>query len=198
MNWELFYLICFIVGFVFSTLSFLTGTLHLHLPVKWHLHVGSDGFHTHGIASFFNSLTLVAFLTWFGGMGYLLSHYSSIWIGFALLLATLAGLIGAAIVGWFFARVLMKHDVGIDPAEYDMTGVLGRVSSSIRGGGTGEIVFEQVGTRRSCGARSEDGLPIAKGTEIVVTRYERGIAYVRTWDEISGEADAKTGEVSKL
>jgi len=197
MNWELFYLICFTVGFVFSTVSFLTGTLHLHLPAKWHLHLGSGGFHTDGIGSFFNSFTLMAFLTWFGGMGYLLTRYSSIWMGFALLLATLAGLIGAAIVGWFFARVLMKHDVGIDPAEYDMIGVLGRVSSSIRGGGTGEVVFEQVGTRRSCGARSEDGSPIAKGTEIVVTRYERGIAYVRTWDEISGEVETKAGEASK-
>ena len=78
-----------------------------------------------------------------------------------------------------------------------MIGVLGRVSSSIRGGGTGEVVFEQVGTRRSCGARSEDGSPIAKGTEIVVTRYERGIAYVRTWDEISGEVETKAGEASK-
>ena len=197
MNWELFYFICFIVGFAFSTLSFLTGTLHLHLPAKFHLHMGKGGLHTHGVGAFFNSFTLMAFLTWFGGMGYLLTHYSSIWIGFALLLATLAGLIGAAIVGWFFTRVLMKHDVGIDPAEYEMTGVLGRVSSSIRGGGTGEIVFEQVGTRRSCGARSEDGLPIAKGTEVVVTRFERGIAYVHTWDEISGEADARAGEVSK-
>jgi len=197
MNWELFYLICFIVGFVFSTLSFLTGTLHLHIPAKLHLHMGRGGFHSHGVGGFFNSFTLMAFLTWFGGMGYLVTRYSSIWIGFALLLATLAGLIGAAIVGWFFARVLMKHDVGIDPAEYEMTGVLGRVSSSIRGGGTGEIVFEQVGTRRSCGARSEDGLPIAKGTEVVVTRFERGIAYVRTWEEISGEASADAGEVSK-
>src|SRR4051812_7297081 len=197
MNWELFYLICFSVGFAFSTLSFLIGTLHLHFPAKWHLHLGSDGFHTDGIASFFNSFTLMAFLTWFGGMGYLLARYSSIWIGFALFLATFAGLLGAAIVGWFFARVLMKHDVGIDAAEYDMIGVLGRVTSSIRGGGTGEIVFEQVGTRRSCGARSEDELPIAKGTEVVVTRYERGIAYVRTWDEISGEAETKAGEVTK-
>jgi len=197
MNWELFYLICFIVGFVFSTLSFLTGTLHLHLPARFHLHMGKGGFHTHGIGAFFNSFTLMAFLTWFGGMGYLLTRYSSIWIGFAFILATFAGMSGAAIVGWFYLRVLMRYDVGIDPAEYDMVGVLGRVSSSIRSGGTGEIVFEQVGTRRSCGARSEDGTPIAKGTEIVVTRYERGIAYVRTWDEISGEASADAGEVSK-
>jgi len=197
MNWELFYLICFIVGFVFSTLSFLTGTLHLHIPAKFHLHMGKGGFHSHGAGTFLNSFTLMAFLTWFGGMGYLLTRYSTIWMGFALMLATLAGLIGASIVFWFFAKVLMKHDVGIDPLEYDMIGVLGKVTSSIRGGGTGEIIFEQVGTRRSCGARSEDGAPIAKGTEVVVTRYERGIAYVRTWDEFSGEAQADAGEVSK-
>ena len=195
MNWELFYLICFIVGFVFSTTSFLTGTLHLHLPTKWHIHVGNG--HAHGGMSFFNTFTLMAFLTWFGGMGYLLTRYSSIWMGFALMLATLAGLSGGSVVYVFFAKVVLKHDVGIDPAEYDMIGVLGKVSSTIRSGGTGEIVFEQVGTRRSCGARSEDGAPIAKGTEIVVTRYERGIAYVRTWDEFSGEAEANAGEVSK-
>jgi hypothetical protein len=59
------------------------------------------------------------------------------------------------------------------------------------------MVFEQVGTRRSCGVRCEGGSPIAKGTEVVVTRYERGIAYVRTWDEISGQAEANAGEVSK-
>ncbi|HVH86446.1 MAG TPA: NfeD family protein [Terriglobales bacterium] len=198
MNWELFYLICFILGFVFSTLSFLTGTLHMHLPTKWHVHAGKAGLTTKAGPSFFNTFSLMAFLTWFGGMGYLLTRYSSLWAGLALLLATVAGLTGAAIVFWFFARVLLKHDIGIDAAEYDMIGVLGRVSSSIRSQGTGEIVFEQVGTRRSCGARSEDGVPIVKGTEVVVTRYERGIAYVRAWDEIAGEAEANAGEASKL
>jgi len=197
MNWELFYLICFIVGFVFSTLSFLTGTLHLHIPAKFHLHMGKGGFHTHGVGAFFNSFTLMAFLTWFGGMGYLLTRYSTIWMGFALLLATFAGLSGAAIVGWFYVRVLLKYDVGIDPAEYDMIGALGRVTSSIRSGGTGEIVFQQVGTRHSCGARTEDGGPMAKGTEVVVTRYEKEIAYVRAWDEFSGEAEAEAGKASK-
>lgn len=196
MNWELFYLICFVVGFVFSTLSFLTGTLHLHLPVKWHLHVGK-GLGSSGGLSIFNSFSVMAFLTWFGAMGYLMTRHSSLWFGFVLGLATFVGAIGAAIIFFFLARFLMKYDVGVDAAEYEMTGVLGRVSSSIRSGGTGEMVFEQVGTRRSCGARSEDGAPIAKGTEVVITRYERGIAYVRTWDEISGEADAKAGEVSK-
>ena len=51
--------------------------------------------------------------------------------------------------------------------------------------GTGEIIYSQEGTRRTCGARSEDGKPIAKGTEVLVTRYQKGIAYVRLWDEFS-------------
>ena len=67
------------------------------------------------------------------------------------------------------------------------------LSVSIREGGTGEIVYSQVGTRRVCGARSEDGSAIAKGTEVVVTRYEKGIAYVRLWSEMSGEDETTAG-----
>jgi hypothetical protein len=48
-------------------------------------------------------------------------------------------------------------------------------------------VYSQAGTRRVCGARSEDGTAIPKGTEVVVTRYEKGIAYVRLWSEMSGD-----------
>jgi hypothetical protein len=48
------------------------------------------------------------------------------------------------------------------------------------------MMFSQMGARRSAPARSEGGLEISKGAEVVVTRYERGIAYVRPWDEISG------------
>ncbi len=40
----------------------------------------------------------------------------------------------------------------------------------------------------------EDGSPILKGTEVEVTRYERGIAYVRPWSEMSGEEN----ELSEL
>jgi transcriptional regulator with XRE-family HTH domain len=39
--------------------------------------------------------------------------------------------------------------------------------------------------RRAASARSEDGRPIDRGVEVVVTRYERGIAYVRPWEELS-------------
>ena len=56
----------------------------------------------------------------------------------------------------------------------------------IREGGTGEIIYSQGGTRRTCGARAENGNAIVKGSEVVVTRYDKGIAYVRLWEEMAG------------
>jgi membrane protein implicated in regulation of membrane protease activity len=156
------------------------------------LHHGGDAGHD-GISermhaasvSPLNLGTIAAFFAWFGGAGYLLTAYSSLWFIWSLLLSILTGLAGASVVFWFLAKVLVGRERNLDPADYRMTGVLGYVSSSIRDKGTGEIIYSQEGTRRTCGARSEDGKPIAKGTEVLVTRYQKGIAYVRLWDEFS-------------
>ena len=140
-----------------------------------------------GGVSPFNFVTLTAFLAWFGGTGYLLTRYSGLWVGFGLLASVLSGLVAATIVFLFLSKVLISEDENMDAGDYEMVGVLGRISSSIRAGGTGEIIYAQMGTRRVCGARSDDGSTIAKGTEVVVTRYEKGIAYVKLWSEMSGE-----------
>ena len=99
----------------------------------------------------------------------------------------MSGLAGGGALFLFLTKVLISHEENMDPADYEMAGVLGLVSVPIRAGGTGEIVYSQVGTRRVCGARCEDNNAIAKGTEVVVTRYDKGIAYVRLWSEMSGE-----------
>ena len=135
----------------------------------------------------FNFVTFTAFLAWFGGTGYLLTRFSTVWVGLGLLFSVLSGLVGGGIIFLFLSKVLMSDEESMDPADYEMVGVLGRVSSSIREDGTGEIVYSQVGTRRVCGARSEKGGAIAKGTEVVVSRYEKGIAYVERWEEMSNE-----------
>jgi hypothetical protein len=140
----------------------------------------------------FNPPSLAAFLAWFGGTGYLLTRFSAVWVGLGLLLSVISGLVGGGIIFLFLSRVLISDEENMDPADYEMVGVLGRLCVSIREGGTGEILYSQAGTRRVCGARSEDGSAIAKGTEVVVTRYEKGIAYVRLWSEMSGENDSET------
>jgi len=233
MTWTDFYLVCFLVGFALSFLSFLLGSLdfHLHFHGDWahlpHIHLetgghgvfghgGGDlsgahadagaihgGVASHGLStgqpelSWFNFGSVTAFLAWFGGTGYLLSRFSSFWGWLSFALSVLAGLVGAAIMFWFVAKVLMKHDKALDPMDYEMVGVLGTLTVPIREGGTGEIVFTQEGVRRSAGARSESSEAIARGTEVIVTRYEKGIAYVRRWDEMANEAGASAGDGSK-
>lgn len=136
-----------------------------------------------------NPPSVAAFLAWFGGTGYLLTRFSAIWVGLALTLAVIAGLAGGAIIFFFLTKVLMSDQEFLDPADFEMVGVLGKLSVPIREGGTGELIYSQMGTRRVCGARSEDGRAIAKGIEVVVTRYDKGIAYVRLWSELSGELE---------
>jgi membrane protein implicated in regulation of membrane protease activity len=211
-TWADFYLICFVVGFVLSLASVMAGGSRWHLPHFPHAHGG--GLHLHvghgagmaghgsltgspgakglaqgsgGQLSPFNFVTFTAFLAWFGGTGYLLSRYSTMWFVLGLVTAVVSGLGAAAVVYFFLGHVFMSEDENLDPADFEMTGVLGRISSSIREGGTGEIIYSQADTRRVCGARAEDSCAIPKGTEVVVTRYEKGIAYVSLWSEMAGE-----------
>ena len=138
----------------------------------------------------FNFVTFTAFLAWFGGTGYLLTRYSSLWFVMGLGIALVSGLAGGGMVFLFLSNVLTSEEENMDPADYEMVGVLGRTSMPIREGGTGEIIYSQAGTRRTCGARSDESIAIAKGAEVVVTRYEKGIAYVRLWTELSGEEES--------
>jgi membrane protein implicated in regulation of membrane protease activity len=207
MTWADFYLTCFAVGFLLSAISFIAGGMRLHLPHFPHTgghalgghapvgHVPANGSapvsthtgHHHAAVSPFNFITLTAFLAWFGGTGYLITRFSSVWFALGLMIALGAGLFGAALVFLFLTRVLISHEENMDSADYEMVGVLGRISMPIRENGTGEIIYSQAGTRRTCGARSENGSALEKGAEIVVTRYDKGIAYVRLWEEMSNE-----------
>lgn len=198
MTWSDFYLGCFLVGFGLSALALLAGSVHLHIP---HLHL-QHGIHVphpaqssaggRGVElSWFNFGTVAAFLAWFGGTGYLLEHYYGVWFVAALGVSIVSGIGAASVVFWFLAKVLLARESALDPADYDMVGVLGKLSIPIRAGGTGELVYSQEGTRHVAGARAEDGVPIPKGVEVMVTRYEKGIAYVRPWQDPAEEWEVK-------
>ncbi len=211
------FLVGFALSFVSFALGSFHFNFHFHGHVDishlghFHGHVGSHSglpsghaqtgaahapAPTHGLStnqpeiSWFNFGTITAFLAWFGGAGYLLTRFSGwlAWMSFGL--AVVAGLTGAAIMFWFVAKVLLKHDKALDPIDYEMIGVLGTVTSPIRAGGTGEIVFLQEGSRCCAGARADQGEAIPKGTEVIVTRYEKGLAYVRLWEEMANGVSA--------
>jgi len=191
MTWETFYLACFAIGLVFCVLSVFTGGHghfhfgHAHVP---HLHAPHVHAHTPHVASprvpLVNVFTITAFLCWFGGTGYLLRTHNVFYAPLILLVSTISGLAGAGFIFWFLASVLMPHERELTAEETAVTGVIGQVTGPLYAGATGEIVYSQLGARRSAPARSEDGAAIERGAEVIVLRYERGVAYVRPWNDM--------------
>ena len=196
MNWETFYLIFFVVGLVLSLLTLLGGMGHIswhfhlphghvgHLPHAGHVAHGAGGRgSTSATVPWWNAFSVMIFLCWFGAAGYLLTRYGSFVAAVVLVLSLLCGVIGGAIIFLFLVKVLLPHDRELTADETDVVGAVGRVSSPIRAGGTGEMVYEQLGAVRSAPARAENGEAIQKQEEVFVVRYEKGIAYVRRWTD---------------
>jgi hypothetical protein len=180
MPWETLYLVCFILGLAFSLISVLGGSVHLHLPHGWWPHggIGHGSGAGHGARGpLVNPLTVTAFLTWFGGTGYLLTQYTRLWAGMTLALTLLSGIAGAAVLSSYMLW-LVSRERPLAPAAGRRVGTLGRLTSGIRTGGMGEMVFVQDGARRVCAAQSDEGVDIPRGAEVVIVRYARGIASV--------------------
>ncbi|HEY1950177.1 MAG TPA: NfeD family protein [Bryobacteraceae bacterium] len=172
MNWPDIYLLCFAVGALWSVATLLLGGAHLGHGHLGHIHLG------------LNPSCAAVFLAWFGGVGYLLTRHSGLSFWFDLSIALAIGLAGAWILV-FFLHFLSSREQPLDPADYEMVGVLGRVSSPIRPGGIGEVIYQRDGARKPLCAKSEEDISIARGEEVIVTRYEKGIAYVRTWEAMT-------------
>lgn len=199
--WEGFYFACFVAGLLLSVISLIGGMGH----ISWHFHpphvpgVPHVGHLPQGVAHhpvggstsrgsatipWWNAFSIMIFLCWFGAAGYLMTRYGSFVASVVFLLAAVCGMAGGAMIFWFLTRVLLPHERELTSEETSVMGVVGKVSCAIRAGGTGEVLYEQLGARRSVPARADLGEPIPQGEEVFVVRYEEGIAYVRRWEDL--------------
>ena len=211
MTWDNFFLVCFVIGFAWSMVSLLLGGFHLHLP-RFLVHGVHSGSHLAGhaggaavkigsvgnapaasttndrllgtLSGFLNPSVIAIFLAWFGGAGYLLTRHALLAFWLIVLLSVGAGLAGASLIAYLLFY-LQSKERPMDPADYEMVGVLGQITSAVRQGGTGEMIFTRDGAKRCSPVRSANGAELARGKEVIVTRYEHGIAYVRTWEEMA-------------
>jgi membrane protein implicated in regulation of membrane protease activity len=206
MNWSEIYLSCFGIGALWSIVSLFLGGMHLghaaHGPGHFgHAHSGNahaHSAHAHGAApqagwlgTLLTPGCVAVFLAWFGGIGYLLTRHSALGSWADLVIAIFVGLCGAVLLGMFL-RWLQSHEKPLEAIDTDVVGMLGRVSCTIRSEGVGEVIYVRDGSRRAVPARTEDGQEIQRDEEVVVTRYEKGIAFVRTWAAMTQpEADSE-------
>lgn len=182
------YLGCFLIGTVLVLLTSVSGVGH-HAThgIEHGVSHGLGGHHgdLHGgdaDPSPFNLQTILAFITFFGGVGYAL-RIAGTTGPIGLIGAVLGGLAGGSIVFFVLVRFLYgKQTPYLDEADFALPGTIAKVTSSIAEHGTGEIVFFKAGSQRVEGARAVGGVPIERGREVVILNYDRGIAEVEPLD----------------
>jgi membrane protein implicated in regulation of membrane protease activity len=204
MTLELVFLGCFGFGLIMSAFSFLSGAVDFGVDTD----VDLEGIDVDGVEadlsggelegtdfdgsgegdadvariSTYNFSAIMAFIATFGAAGYTLTHFYAVVPMLSVPAAVTAGIGGASLINLFLKRILVGRNRTLSATE--MVGTVGRLSLPIRENGFGEIVYSDGGTIHSSGARSHDGRPIEKGTEVMVTRYEKGIAWVRRLEEV--------------
>jgi membrane protein implicated in regulation of membrane protease activity len=179
----------FLFGVLFTVASLLLGFADL----------GHDTDHgvsgDHGFAQLFNVSSILAFITWFGGVGYALRNGLD-WIWpIALIGGAIAGVAAAWVVAQVMRRILRSPDQVMDPRDYERVGVLARVTSSIRPGGVGEIVWEQKGTRMVTSAKGSGDEPIPRGTEVLILKVDKGMAVVEPFEALLNQPEG-AGNIS--
>jgi hypothetical protein len=203
---ESLFLVCFLVGLCVTVLSLVLGMGHIG---GFHLgHVGGHdlghGGSGHGATTdapnitggFLNLTTVMTFVTWFGGVGYLIAHYTALGGLASIIVATASGIGGGSIVAVFITKVLEQGQTPYaTDADYRMPGTVARVTSTIYPGYAGEITYPQAGATQASAARSVTDEEIPRGTEVVVMNYAHGTAYVDTWQHALGEGSDAHGEV---
>jgi membrane protein implicated in regulation of membrane protease activity len=125
---------------------------------------------------------ILVFLTWLGGVGYLLRRAADLPLLMALPIAALLGVGIAAVVQMAVRKLSNPAGSVLEPEQYRLPGTIARVSSSIRAGGTGEVIYEQGGVRQVMAARAARGEALPRGTEVILLRADDGIATVEVFD----------------
>src|SRR3954453_9194654 len=161
----------FFFGLLFTVASLLLGAAEIGAGHGGHIGHGHAG-HGHGTnhqgdrgsgaPAVLNVATILGFLTWFGGCAYLLRN----WVG----LDAIVSLVGGVVAGIFAAKLIIRmlrafreQERYLSAENERFTGSLGRVTSSIRAHGVGEIVYELNGVRQVMAARALGDLPIPRG-----------------------------------
>lgn len=182
----------FLFGFLFTIGSLILGVADIGADSGGPDHSMGD----HGFGNLFNVTSILAFVTWFGGVGYAVRNALD-WHWSVSLVAGLAGGVAAGwVVLWFIGAVLRSPDDTLDPKDFERVGLLARVTSSIRADGVGEIVWEQRGARMVTSARAATSEPIGKGTEVLILRVERGMAVVEPFDGLLEQTASGTSSGS--
>ena len=181
----LIYSICLGVGLLFTIISAAAGHLFggghdtdSDVGTGGHAEAGFDHTGMPGISAF-SPTVIASFVTAFGGLGIIFSRIeatSKPWISAPL--AALGGVVIAAGVFTVFQKLFSKTQSSSESIVASLVGQEATIISPIPENGVGEIAYVQAGTRYTAPARADDGLSIAAGRSVRITRTVGSQFYV--------------------
>ena len=177
------YLTCLGAGLVFTFISAVAG----HLFGGHEGHLGGSGGHAEAGAdmsdmpgvSAFSPTVLAAFVMSFGGFGIIFHQIPatrSPWLSAPL--AVLGGSLTASGFLWLLRQLFRRTQSSSESKVGSLSGLVATIVSPIPENGVGEIAYVQAGTRYTAPARAENGVSIAAGQSVTITRVIGSQFYV--------------------
>ena len=177
------YLVCLGAGLVFTLVSAIAGHLfgghESHVDGSGgHAETGADMSDMPGVSAF-SPTVLASFVMAFGGFGLIFHQIPatrSPW--FSAPLAVLGGLVMSALLLWVLRQLFRKTQSSSESKVASLAGLIATIVSPIPEHGVGEIAYVQAGTRYTAPARAENGVAIAAGQSVKITRVVGSQFYV--------------------
>jgi membrane protein implicated in regulation of membrane protease activity len=215
-TFETIYLICALVGLLFTVISFVLSGVFDSGDVGDHdfdmghdvdvghdvdlghgADVGHDGsFDTHSGDTValgpISPTTISMFITAFGAVGYLALVYMGMQDWYLHLpLASAAGFAVAALLFWTLYKIFQVTVSSSEAVVNLLPGTRGEVLVPIPAGGLGEVAYTARGTRYNSPARSADGKPIPQFSSVIIKRVVGGTCVVTLESETGSETGPK-------
>ena len=171
------YLICFGVGLLFTICTAVFGHIfggHGHDGhvdgSGGHAEAGVDASDMPGVSAL--SPTIIAsFITAFGGIGMILHQIPATKPAYiSAPLAVAGGFSIASAVLWLMRQLFRRTQSSSESKVASLAGQVASVITPIPENGVGEIAYVQAGTRYTAPAREENGVAIANGKPVKITR----------------------------
>jgi hypothetical protein len=169
------YLICLVVGLVFTLVSAIAGHFFgghdgMDVGTGGHAEAGFDQSGVPGV-SFFSPTVLACFITAFGACGLVLSRVeatNSVWISAPI--SAVAGGVMAGAAFLVFNTMFKKTQSSSESHVGLLLGQPATIITPIPENGVGEIAYVQGGSRYTAPARTESGKPLPLGKPVRISR----------------------------
>ena len=168
------YGICLVAGLIFTLISVMAGHFFGHgdhvAGSGGHVEAGADASDAPGI-SIFSPTIIASFITAFGGFGLIFSQFPKTSnAAFSAPLSLLGGLAVAGVLLVFLRSVFRHTQSSSESHVAQLVGAEANVITPIPENGVGEIAYVVGGTRYSAPARGENGVAVANGKTVKITR----------------------------